>query len=41
MIERECANVDALVGRSELLLRQGKVSQALLDIQRALDAAEG
>jgi tetratricopeptide (TPR) repeat protein len=30
------ANVDALVGRSELLLREGKVAEALQDLEAAL-----
>ena len=36
-LELNVANVDALVGRSELLLRAGKVGEALHDIQLALE----
>ncbi|MDC0712857.1 BTAD domain-containing putative transcriptional regulator [Stigmatella sp. ncwal1] len=35
-IQLNIANVDALGGRSELLLREGKVAEALADIQAAL-----
>ncbi|WP_245767283.1 tetratricopeptide repeat protein [Stigmatella erecta] len=35
-LQLNIANVDALGGRSELLLREGKVAEALADIQAAL-----
>jgi tetratricopeptide (TPR) repeat protein len=35
-LQLNIANVDALGGRSELLLREGKVEEALADIQAAL-----
>jgi tetratricopeptide (TPR) repeat protein len=35
-LQLNVANVDALGGRSELLLREGKVAEALADIQAAL-----
>ncbi|WP_232293430.1 BTAD domain-containing putative transcriptional regulator [Stigmatella aurantiaca] len=35
-LQLNLANVDALGGRSELLLREGKVAEALTDIQKAL-----
>lgn len=35
-LQLNIANVDALVGRSELFLREGKVAEALSDIQAAL-----
>jgi tetratricopeptide (TPR) repeat protein len=35
-LELNIANVDALVGRSELFLREGNVPKALEDIQKAL-----
>jgi tetratricopeptide (TPR) repeat protein len=35
-LQLNLANVDALGGRSELLLREGKVAEALADIQAAL-----
>jgi tetratricopeptide (TPR) repeat protein len=35
-LQLNVANVDALVGRSELLLREGKVTEALQDLQLAL-----
>jgi tetratricopeptide (TPR) repeat protein len=36
-LELNLANVDALVGRSELYLREGKVAEALADIKAALE----
>jgi tetratricopeptide (TPR) repeat protein len=35
-LQLNIANVDALAGRSELLLREGRVAEALADIQAAL-----
>ena len=35
-LQLNVANVDALVGRSELLLREGKVAEALRDLEAAL-----
>jgi tetratricopeptide (TPR) repeat protein len=35
-LELNIANVDSLVGRSELYLREGKLAEALKDIQQAL-----